>query len=471
MYQQNLSDSSKKKNILYVSKYCLWSTKFQEALQKTPMHSKFIKVFIDTPGVQYPSFLERVPTIQIYDENEKRHILTDKHAFEWLNQKIDTPVDLSAYNDGEMGSSISDCFAFLDKNQESSHSFMYLDAVDKFWITTPDAEKHPGGQQQQQQQPSFEGFGDTGGSSKFDDSSSQALEAFKRQRDSDVPQAPRGPTPQMEDQFKKQNGINQDVDHISGQHLESQVGLLNGRRQNEIKRAPLPKHAPNFQTGRFKSDMFQSHSGTGYQPAGIGVHVAPGSSFDKLRDERESQVNYQQAPANMERPDFKISANTYQKMRPGGIFAQQQAPQMMQRPPQQMQQMQRPPPQQMMQQQRPQQQMMQQRPQGPPQQMMQQRPQGPPQQMMQQRPPPQQMMQQRPPPQQMMQQRPPPQQMMQQRPQGPPPQQMMQQQRPQHSGPSYSQQYSTMPQQSGPAAMFVGMQAGGGQGGSYAKII
>jgi hypothetical protein len=28
-----------------------------------------------------------------------------------------------------------------------------------------------------------------------------------------------------------------------------------------------------------------------------------------------------------------------------------------------------------------------------------------------------------------------------------------------------------MPQQSGPAAMFVGMQAGGGQGGSYAKII
>ena len=126
--RQNSSESQRK-NILYISKYCQWSKKFREALQKTPLFNKFVQIYIDTPGVKYPPWLQRVPTIQIYDQNRKRQILTDKHAFEWLNQYCDAPVDLAAYNEGGegMSSSLSDCFAFLDKSKEATHNFSYLD--------------------------------------------------------------------------------------------------------------------------------------------------------------------------------------------------------------------------------------------------------------------------------------------------------------------------------------------------------
>jgi len=462
---------AKKRNILYVSKYCLWSNKFQEALQKTPMHSKFVKVFIDIPGVQYPPWLERVPTIQVYDENEKRHILTDKHAFEWLNQKIDTPIDLSAYNDGEMGSSISDCFAFLDKNQESTHSFMYLDAIEKHWITTPDCENHPGGTPAQQRQPNQQRNGQNqqymGDQEPKNDYSDQALEAFKRQRDQEIPATPQNPTPQMEDQFKRQNGINQNVDNVSGQFLESQLGLVSNKRQQEVKRGPLPKHAPNFQTARFKSDWFQSQRGTGYQPSGIGVNVAPTSSYDVLSEERKANTGYQAPPANLTKPDFRISAATYQKMQPGGTYAQPQPQPLPQPLPQPQPQLYQQGQQGVLQRQPPIQ-----RQQLPP---MQQRPQYAPAQ-------PQRQLQRQPlqnP--QYLQQLPLPQPHRTQ----PPP---MQQQRHQmqrgsnggnsggnsgNGGPvqqSYSQQYASMPHAPIPQ-MFAGVQAAGGGNTSYAKII
>ena len=73
--------------------------------------------------------------------------------------------------------------------------------------------------------------------------------------------------PGMEPDFQK--GIFQNQQKTMS---DTDFDRLLSQRSREIgKRGPMPNHAPNFETGKFRSTSFQSMKGAGYQPAGQDV--------------------------------------------------------------------------------------------------------------------------------------------------------------------------------------------------------
>lgn len=132
-----MNNNRQQKYIYYWSKYCPFCKKFSEHLLKSSVSEKFYKVCVDTPGIKLPSYVRRVPTIQIFDDNSNRQVLEDKHAFEWLNLYSENPCEIQDFCAGEMSSTLSDCFSYLDKNKEATHTFEYLDNIGKHFITTP----------------------------------------------------------------------------------------------------------------------------------------------------------------------------------------------------------------------------------------------------------------------------------------------------------------------------------------------
>ena len=261
-------------NILFYSKYCNHCKKFEQALLKTKVNNTFFKICVDIKGVKIPPFVTHVPTIIVYDKNQHKHVLSDKAAFEWLNELLDTPINISDYKPGEMGSSLSDTYAFLDEKQEIEHNFAFLDSIDNNFIYTP---------------PETQDIKDT----------DSRLEALQKQRTLDDPSHSKRPPPKQPD-FQK--GFVQTSSSVN----DSDYNRLLSLRQRESRNVgAVPLHAPNFQRTNFKSDMFQSNRGNRYQPAGYSSDMPRGNTFNtSLRDQNRNTYKIQR-PQN--KPNFSHS--------------------------------------------------------------------------------------------------------------------------------------------------------------------
>ncbi len=277
--QSSAQNKQENQSILFYSKFCDHSKKFLEGLYKTKLFNSFFRICVDVRNIKLPDFVARVPTIIVYDKNEHRHILSDKSAFEWLNQILDEPIDISCFESGEMGSSLSDTYAFLDGKVQQGRHFAYIDGMDNNPIYTPTE------------------IGD-------DKSLEGELEKIHQQRSTDVPQQMRAhpnATPDFTRGFE-QDGGGSKIGH-------SEYDRLQSLRQQEDPKGPTPMRAPNFQSTQFKSNLFQSKSGTGYQQ--IGISAAPnthtGQSYHQelIQNRNPQDMRYQQAPSNMSSPDFQ----------------------------------------------------------------------------------------------------------------------------------------------------------------------
>ena len=96
-------------NILFYSKECTHCKKFAEILFKLPqVNDKFIKISVDDRRIRLPSFVQRVPTIVVFDKGQ-RNVLADSKVFGWINQYLEdaSKVDLVPYDQGAISSTLS----------------------------------------------------------------------------------------------------------------------------------------------------------------------------------------------------------------------------------------------------------------------------------------------------------------------------------------------------------------------------
>lgn len=260
-----------KKFLYFYSTRCKFCGQFSEMLERSKIKNNFIPISIDNPAIKLPPYLEAVPTIQVYDDGGRRHILTDKHAFEWLNQYAQKPIETEAYCLGEMGSSISDCFSFInDKENESlisnNKDYASLQQLEDFFITTPAEGSDVATAQKQQASRmggggsgsggnvngnSFFGNGGNGGNGGKADVLSAEMEKLKAQRAKDTPI--RGPPPNVPD-FS--NGNNSEANDQAKQAiLQRKYDLIMQQRNSDIPKRRVPSIAPNFESPNYKSQF------------------------------------------------------------------------------------------------------------------------------------------------------------------------------------------------------------------------
>ena len=280
----NGSYGTRNPNVIFYSDRCPHSQRFLQALEKVPVaFNKFVRVSVDVKGIKLPKCIKVVPTIVVYDDTGRRLILSDFRAFEWLNHIIDVPIEISNFEPGQMGTRLSDQYSWLDGQDEGDHSFTFLDEVDKHWIYTP-----PDG-------------GDKKQHATDTDINYTQLESARNNDTACMLAQRSGPAPD----FTK-NAISE-----RSKVSDSDFDRALQERNRDMRRGPTPQHAPNFQTGDFRSNNFQSKRGIGYQPSGEDVMGSGGkiqnSDFENLRSQRDREVFTIQRPQQI--PDFSL----YQK--------------------------------------------------------------------------------------------------------------------------------------------------------------
>lgn len=291
-----MSIQDKRKFLYFYSKSCKFCGQFSEMLNRVPVQIKqnFVPICIDDPTIRLPPYLQVVPTIQIYDDGGRRHVLQDKHAFEWLNQYSQKPIETEAYSIGEMGSSLSDCYSFLEENENtkisSDRAYTALEQLESFFITTPEE----GADLSQMQQNG------NGGQTKLQaDPLIQEMEKLQQMRSRDVPQK-NGPPPQVPN-FANNVGVGKDQENMmKSQAFQRQYDMIIQQRNADVPKRRMPSVAPNFESPAYKSqfvtqDMMKSNNQQ--RPM-----ISQGSNFDY-----QKQV-IPNIPKPTQNPNFGVSA-------------------------------------------------------------------------------------------------------------------------------------------------------------------
>ena len=221
-------------NILFYSKECPHCKKFAEILFKLPqVNDKFIKISVDDRRMRLPSFVQRVPTIVVFEQGQK-NVLTDSKVFGWINQFLEdaSKIDLVAYDQGAMSSSLSDGFSFIgdDAGKEAEHTFGWMDKLEDCRIGLV-AENGNGPTTNSQ-------------NSKVTDG---AMERYMSERDMGIPQIQK-PTQNID--FTKLY----EQDQGSARADQAVVSQLQNFRSRQVRRGPPPREGPNFQSGSFSAD-------------------------------------------------------------------------------------------------------------------------------------------------------------------------------------------------------------------------
>lgn len=278
---QEQNRNNDQKNIIFYSRHCQHSKKIMEYLKKAKVDSKFFKICVDIRGIRIPRYVNSVPTLIVHDKSGNKKLLVDRAAFEWVNMLLDTPVELDCYATGELSTTLSDNYAYLD-GTEAEKNFGYLDK-DNCIITPKDDNKED--------------------SQQF----YSKLEVLKAQRDQEVNNKPPPPTSKPDFSMGNVEVDNRSIDNYISQ------------RTQETIRGPVPMRSPNFQSSNFQSDMFQSKRGTGYQTYGNGVRAQHGSQnpntadFNRMMNERNQNVFSIQKPQQM--PDFSCTERVQMPLR------------------------------------------------------------------------------------------------------------------------------------------------------------
>lgn len=261
-------------NILFYSKQCQHCKKFAELLFKLPhVNDKFIKISVDVRSQRLPSFVQRVPTIVVFDKGQ-RQVFADSKVFGWINQYLEkaSKVDLVAYDQGGMSSSLSDEFSFIgeEEGKEAEHTFAWTDNMQNTRIgLTADTSSGPTTSSQ---------------NSKI---SENQIERYMADRNMSVPQTQK---PQQEIDFTKLY----EQESGKGQYDQSVVSQLQQFRHRQIRKGAPPRNAPDFQSGGFKAQL-SGQSRRGGIVGGFGasgqIKVNPkqqemDSRMDKLMDQR-----------------------------------------------------------------------------------------------------------------------------------------------------------------------------------------
>jgi len=220
-------------NILFYSKECPHCKKFAEILFKLPqVNDKFIKISVDDRRMRLPNFVQRVPTIVVFEKGQ-RNILTDTNVFSWINQFLEdaSKVDLVPYDQGAMSSSLSDNFSFIgdDQGREAEHTFGWMDKLEDTRIGLV-AENGNGPTTSSQ-------------NSKINDGQ---LERYLQERDHGIPQIQR---PSQNIDFTKLYEQNS-----GGTVDKSVVDQFENFRQKQIRRGAPPRQGPDFQSQAFKAE-------------------------------------------------------------------------------------------------------------------------------------------------------------------------------------------------------------------------
>lgn len=288
--QQQRPVRKKPPNVLFYSNNCPHSQKFIKALQKNPsIFNTFLHVCVDKRGVKLPACVKSVPTIVVQDSSNRRQILTDYRAFEWLNYVIDVPVEIGSFQPGHMGTKLSDDYSCLDGSESNENSFAFLDELNKHYIFTPK---------------------DTESQRAYDQTEinfNQLEEA--RRNDPVISINKRAPPPGHEPDFTKSTIA--EVNTVSNSDFDRAMAAR--RRESRQMRGPAPMHAPNFTSGQFRSKGFQSNRG-GYVAAGedvLDTRAKPFqiSDYKKLVSTRQRDNRHvrQPQPSSSGKPDWSVN--------------------------------------------------------------------------------------------------------------------------------------------------------------------
>ena len=119
---------SQKNYTLFYSNYCNFCKQFLQKLNKLDIKKEFSFYCVDNNKA--PPHVRSTPTLSIRQEQKN---LKGKEAFDWLENYIikkNENAMPSAWHPGEMGSSMSDNYSFLNNENISeggiSHSFSFL---------------------------------------------------------------------------------------------------------------------------------------------------------------------------------------------------------------------------------------------------------------------------------------------------------------------------------------------------------
>lgn len=227
-------------NVLFYSKNCVHCKKFSQLLLKLQdINAQFVKISVDVKNIRLPDYVTEVPTIVVFDDFKNKHVLQGTKAFEWLNQFLEdaSKIEIIGYDVGIMSSSLSDGFCFLNENEETEHTFAFLDQLHNTGISVPLNDP-------------------TMGTSKVN---SSELDRYQAERDRAVPT------------IKKVNGIDfQQGFNQSGPHKISNEDVLKFQnlRSKQIGRKPPPNKAPNFESVTFNAANSAQSKRGGYVPYG-----------------------------------------------------------------------------------------------------------------------------------------------------------------------------------------------------------
>ena len=255
-------------NILFYSKYCNHCKKFAELLFKLPqINDTFINISVDAKNQRLPSFVQSVPTIVIFDKGEKK-ILTDADVFSWINQFLEnsSKVELVAYDQGSMSSSLSDNFSFIGEEEgtEAEHTFAWMDKLQDTRIgLAPESDSGPV----------------TGSKTmKIEDSQ---ISRYMAERDQAIPQVQK---PQENIDFTKL--YNQDNSKVD----QSVVNQFQQFRKHQVRKGPPPRNGPDFQSRNFMADSVPQSRRGGIVRGG-GQQQPPKSNLDNRMEQLMNQRN------------------------------------------------------------------------------------------------------------------------------------------------------------------------------------
>lgn len=188
-------------HICFYSSRCQWSKAFLEEISKTNYHSEFRFICVDPSPNRppLPSWLKQTPTLVISGNPQP---LTDSEVMNWLYERKMKdgagnkggnggnyaanagPMEPEAYVDMEMGGGYSDSYALLDDNMTAEgdggtrmrHNFTYLNGQDA--VSAHELSNN------------YPSPAATAKVSKKHEMMEQRLEAFKSNRDRDLPKGP-----------------------------------------------------------------------------------------------------------------------------------------------------------------------------------------------------------------------------------------------------------------------------------------
>lgn len=263
------------KNVLFYSEHCPHCKKFINALKNVPkVCESFTFVCVDKRGMKLPRCIKVVPTIVVYDSTERRQILADYRAFEWLNHVIDVPIDITNCKPGHLGTKLSDQYSWIDdETEENDYAFAFIDEIENNagnnFIFTVEEDSSDKSQLRDENEVNYNRLEQARANDPFINNGVGA----------GGPAGRRPPPPQITTEVidKKKNMVSEsDFARI----------IQERNRSNRSLRKPVPLHGPNFTSGSFRSSGFQSHRGQGYVPAGENVLQDRSKAFDQVESKK-----------------------------------------------------------------------------------------------------------------------------------------------------------------------------------------